>query len=611
MNYREQNIFRKILKSWAPPPVLSISKWADKYRYLSPEASAEPGKWNTSRAEFQRGIMDTVTDPEIETVVIMSSAQIGKTEIIANIVGYFISQDPAPILMVMPTLDMAQTWSKDRFSTMVRDTEMLSDKIRSPKTRDSDNTILHKVFPGGHITVSGANSAASLSSRPIRIILLDEIDKYPPSAGTEGDPVSLAIKRSATFWNRMIIMTSTPSIKGVSRIEAAWNESDQRRYFVPCPKCKKKQNLIWGCVVWENRDPATAMYECEYCKFKWSDAKRWAAIRLGEWQTTKEAKFKNIAGFHINEIYSPWKTLEEMVTDFYKSKENPERLKVFLNASLGKPWEAEGDKVDYEILFGRREKYSAQVPEGGLVLTAGVDVQDDRLEVEVKAWGKGEESWGVDYIILHGDPGHEILWNDLDSRLDAKYQHESGINLKISCTCVDTGGHFTNEAYSFCKGKEVRRIFAIKGANAIGNPIISRPSIRNRAKVKLFSIGTDTAKQTLYSRLKIDESGPGYMHFPIDKNHTEEYFKQLTAEIATTKYSRGFPHRVWIKTRPRNEVLDATIYSMAALAILNPNFDKIAESFGKIRNELDNVEKEKQTKSQRKNGWLKDVRHKW
>jgi len=600
----------KIFKS---PPMLKVSEWADKYRVLSSKASAEPGRWHTSRAEYQRGIMDAINDPDIEQVVAMTCAQIGKTETLGNIIGYFISQDPAPILVIQPTLEMAMTWSKDRFTPMIRDCDILKGKIKESKTRDSDNTILHKSFPGGHVTICGANSPASLASRPIRVVLCDEIDKYPPSAGSEGDPVSLALKRSATFWNRVNLLISTPTVKGLSRIEAAWEESDQRRFFVSCPKCKKTQFLKWSNIAWLKDDdgknlPHTTKYKCEFCGNLWDDAKRWNAIRHGQWQITRKTPEQNlVAGFHLNEIYSPWIRLSEMVSNFLKSKDNPEMLKAFVNTSLGETWEEEGFKLSEMDLYARREKYKAPVPKGGLVLIASVDVQDDRLEGEIVAYGEGEESWGIEYFIIHGDPGRRRVWDDLDRKLASTYRHEDDLELRIACTCIDSGGHFTNQVYAFCKGKEFRRIYAIKGANTPGKPIVSRPSKSNKARIKLFTVGTDTAKELIFSRLKMKDPGPGYMHFP--KGYDDEYFSQLTAEKATTKYTRGFPHRVWVK-KPgqRNEALDIRVYNLAALIILNPMFKKIAESFSrkkKTKEDPEIVTKKSNTvkRPRRKNSW--------
>lgn len=603
-----KKFLKTIYSALKPPEFLHVSEWADKYRKLSAEASAEPGNWYTSRAAYQKGIMDAVNDPEIETIVFMKSAQVGATEILLNIIAYFIEHEPAPILLVQPTVDMAQTFSKDRLAPMIRDSERLNNIIQKPKSRESGNTILHKTFNGGHLTMTGANSPANLASRPIRVVLMDEVDRFPPTAGTEGDPVSLAVKRSANFWNRLIVMTSTPTNKDLSRIEAAFNASDQRFFVVPCPDCGTFQRLKWSNVIWETEKtetgkthkPETALYTCEKCGSLWDDAQRIAALSLGKWEKTADPVDPKMAGFHLNEIYSPWTKLETIVINFLKAKNNPEQLKTFINTSLGESWEDEGETVEGADLYNRREKYAAEVPTGGLVIVAGVDIQDDRIEFEAVAFGAGDESWSVNYQIIYGSPGSNKVWTDLEQALAETYEHETGINLKISCTCIDTGGHFTDETYKFCKKNAANRVFAVKGSSVAGKPIISRPTKNNKFKVKLFTVGTDTAKQTIYSRLKMDEPGAGYMHFPISRD--EEYFKQLTAEKIITKYNKGFPRRVWVKTRARNEALDCRVYAMAALAILSPNFEKIAESFEKIDKEIGNIKP--QTRHRKNTGWV-------
>lgn len=555
----------------SPPPKLTVSQWADESRYLSSEASAESGKWKTSRAEYQRGIMDAFSDPLIHTVVWMSSAQVGKTECLNNIVGYFIDQDPSPILLLQPTLEMGQAWSKDRLAPMLRDSPALKNKVEDSKSRDSGNTILHKSFSGGHITISGANSPASLASRPIRVLLMDEVDRYNASAGAEGDPVNLASKRTTTFWNKKRMLTSTPTIKGVSRIERAYEESDMRRYFVPCHSCGHEQHLIFGNVKWEKDNPSTALYYCEKCGQGWNDLQRWNSIKKGHWVAEREVK--GIAGFHLNEIYSPWVSLADMVSNFLEAKKSKETLKTFVNTSLGETWEEEGIQLDDNELLARREEYD-KVPSDALVLVASVDVQDDRLEIEVKGFGVGEESWGIDYKIIYGDPSKSIVWKDLDDALLQTYENEDGYTMRIACTCIDSGGHFTNEVYKFTKNKEARRVYAVKGSSASGAPLVNRGTRSNKSNVKLFAVGTDTAKELIFARLKIEDFGAGYMHFS-KKLHDEEYFKQLTAEKITTKFIRGFPSRVWTKTRARNEALDLNVYALAALAILNPNWNAL------------------------------------
>lgn len=513
--------------------------------------------------------MDAVSDPAIAQVVVMSAAQVGKTEFLNNLVGFHIDRDPAPILVLQPTLDMGQAWSKDRLAPMLRDTPSLRGKVKDARSRDSNNTVLHKVFPGGHITIAGANSAASLASRPIRIVLADEVDRYPPSAGTEGDPVSLAKKRSSTFWNKKLVLTSTPTDKGASRIEAAWEESDQRRYFVPCPKCGHEQTLRWAQVRWEKTElgtgrPETAVYVCETCDAKWSESERLEAVTLGSWKASRQ--FSGTAGFHLNALVSPWVTLPELVDDFLKSKDYPDRLRVFINTVLGETFEDRGQKLEPASLLGRRERYGPEVPTGVAVIVAGVDVQDDRLEVELLGVGRGEETWSLDYRTIRGDPSTGLPWRELDDLLIRKRKRLDGVDLTVAAACVDTGGHHTQASYAFCKDRYARRIWAIKGASETGKPIWPRkPTKTNIGKVQLFIVGTHAAKDVAAARLRIDKPGPGFCHFPDDRD--EVYFAQLSSEKVITRYSKGFPTREWrkISDHTRNEAWDCRVYAICAL----------------------------------------------
>ncbi|WP_341760857.1 phage terminase large subunit family protein [Candidatus Tisiphia endosymbiont of Thecophora atra] len=568
-------ITKKIAKLVAPPPKLSVSQWADNYRKLSSESSAEPGSWHTSKTPYQREIMDAVNDPKIEMIVVMSSAQVGKTEVINNIVGYHIHQDPAPMLIVQPTEKLAESWSTDRLTPMLRDSEVFKNLVKDPKSRDSGNKILYKRFPGGHITMAGSNSPSSLASRPVRIVLCDEVDRYPASSGSEGDPVNLAKKRATTFWNRRIILTSTPTIKYFSRIELAYLQSDQRRYYVPCKLCGEYQTLKWPQVRWPKDKPEEAHYVCEVNGCILHDNDKMSMLQRGEWISEAKGESNNIAGFHLSEIYSPWVTWARMTAEFLKAKMMPETLKTWVNTSLGETWEEGGDKVDETSLLSRKENWGNVVPNGVVIITAGVDVQNDRLEVEIVGWGVKEESWSLDYRVIYGDPARSEIWDDLDNILEQNIKHQSGINLRIASVCVDSGGHHTQAVYAYCKKRQLRRIFAIKGSSIAGKALVSRPSIANRMRVKLFSIGTDTAKEMIYSRLKITELGPGYCHFPI--NYDAEYFKQLTAEKIVTYYNKGFPTRKWEKPAgKRNEALDCRVYALAALYILNPNLELLA-----------------------------------
>jgi phage terminase large subunit GpA-like protein len=518
--------------------------------------------------------MDACSDPEIQEVVIMAGAQLGKTEALLNIIGYHIDVDPSPILVLQPTLSMGQAFSKDRLAAgLLASTPCLKGRVKDPRARDSGNTTLHKVFSGGAITIVGANSPSGLASRPIRIMLADEVDRFPASAGSEGDPIQLGRKRTATFWNRKIIMVSTPTNKGASRIEDAYELSDKREYYIPCKHCEHMQTLKWSNVRWQDENPDTARYMCEECGSLWSDSDRMWAVRNGQWYSNKP--FNGVAGFYINGLYSPWTPLSEGVREFLSVKKNPEQLRVWMNTYLGQLWEDLGERLEDYELAERREPMPL-VPDDAVLLTAGVDVQDNRLELSIIGWsGKGDdESYVIKHITLYGDPSTPQLWSDLDSVLFAEYETESGRKMTIRGSCIDTGGHFTNSVYSYCKRNAGRRVFAIKGAGGEGKPIAGRPSRNNIAKCPLFSIGVDTVKDMVFARLRIKEEGAGYVHFSDEM--TDEYFRQLTAEKVVTKYHRGFKKRVYEKIRPRNEALDCMVYAIAAYAILAVNVKTLA-----------------------------------
>lgn len=594
------NLFRNIAKVLSPPPELTVSQWADKYRKLSPESSAEPGQWNTDRAPYQREIMDAVVDAAVETVVIMSSAQVGKTELILNTIGYYIDYDPSPILCLQPTLEMAQAFSKDRLAKMIRDTPVLRGKVKDARARDSENTILHKSFPGGHITMVGANSAAGLASRPIRIVLMDEIDRFPPSAGSEGNPIKLAEKRTTTFWNRKKIKVSTPTIKGRSQIETEYLSSSKEEWCVPCPCCGKYQTYEWGRI----RISDVTM-ECKYCgeHFKETEWKE----RPGKWIAGAENKRKR--GFHLNELASPWKHWEEIIEDFREAyrewKENGDiqKLKVWVNTSLGETWEEKGDAADEDVLLKRRERYTADLPDGVLLVTAGVDVQDDRFEVEITGWGKGYESWGILYRKIPGDLEKEQTWEKLEKFLEMELYFENKNSLLIACTCIDTGGHFTAEAYKFLKKMERKQklIFGIKGMGGEGIPLVNKVSTNNIEKVKIFLLGVDSGKEILMARLKTADEGPGYCHFPInaDRGYDESYIKGLSSEQRVIQLKDGRPVLKWVKksSGTRNEPLDLRNYSTAAAEILRPDWDVLEK---KIKQGINYMKKQPKAAAKKK-----------
>ncbi len=574
-------LVRSAVKVVAPPPDLTVSQWADRERRLSSESSAEPGRWKTNRAPYQREIMDAMNDPATETIVVMSSAQVGKTEILLNIIGYYIDQDPAPILLLQPTLEMAEAFSKDRLAPMLRDTPALKGKVKDPRSRDSGNTLLHKQFPGGHITMAGGNSPASLASRPIRILLADEVDRYPVSAGSEGDPLSLAERRTSNFWNRKKVYVSTPGVRGMSRIEAAYENSTQEQWCLPCPSCGKLQPLMWGQLHFED-----LTLECAHCGARHSEV-AWKH-QEGQWVARQES---SVRGFHLNALASPWKRWNTIISEFREAKRlGPEGLKTWVNTVLGETWEEEGDVVEEETLRTRQENYGAEVPDRVLVLTAGIDTQDDRLEVEVVGWGLGKESWSIEYRAFYGDPGQDAVWEQLDEFLLQYWSFASEGKIGISCACIDSGGHFTDQVYRFCKAREHRRVFAIKGKGGPGNPaIVGKPTRNNRHRTALFTLGVDTLKELFWSRLNVDEPGPGYCHFPrgYEKGHDRAYYIGITSEKKMLRYRKGRPYIEWVKRRSgiRNEPLDCRIYATGALEIFNPDLEKLAKS-GEKRKKL-------------------------
>lgn len=571
---RRAALTRSIL---APPPKLTVSEWADRYRFLSREASAEPGKWRTDRAPYLRGMMDAFSEPLVEKVCCMTSSQIGKTECINNIAGFFIDQDPAPILVMQPTLELGRAWSKDRLAPMIRDTPRLAGKIKAPRARDSGNTLLHKNFPGGQLTITGANSASSLSARPIRVVLIDELDRAPVSAGTEGDPAMLAEKRTSTFWNKRIGYWSTPTIKDASRIEQAMKESDQRRYHIPCPHCNHMQHLKWQHVTWDKttaddgtvtHHPETAAYTCEECGAIIEESEKLKMLSAGVW--IAEAPGMRVAGFYLNALYSPWARWADLVREFLDAKDIPERLQVFVNTVLGETWEERGERLDAAALASRCDTYQAgSVPAGAGVLTAAVDVQGDRLELVVKGWGAAQESWLICHQVHLGDPGQAEVWERVDLELRKPFPHESGGSLPIRAVVVDTGGHHAESVYSYVRPRQRRHVLAIKGANTAGKAIWPlKPSKTNKHGVKLFTIGTDTAKDAIFSRLRRTQPGPTYMHFP--EGTSTEYFAQLTGEKKIRHLVHGRAVFRYVKTRPRNEALDLEVYALAALHSLGP-----------------------------------------
>jgi len=577
-----------VLKLWAPPPRLTLSQWADTYRRTSREASSEVGQWGTR--PYQREPQDAFTDPRVRVIVIMSAVQMLKTEFILNAIGYVIHLDQGPVLCVQFRDTDCEIFSKRRLSPMLRDTPVLKGLVSSSKSRDSGNTITDKSFQGGHIRIAASASPGNLAALPIRFLFCDEVDKYPASAGAEGDPINLAEGRLAEFPNSKEILTCSPTIAGASRIDKAFQDSDQREYEVPCPACGEFQQLKWSQVEWDSKLPSrkkqaeSAAYICLHCKARWDDAARWKAVYAGKY--VAHAEFNGTAGFRISALCSLKKRLSFFVLQFLKQKDDPEQLKTFVNTVLAETWVEKGDAPEWEALLLKREQYPVgTVPKGGLLLTAGVDVQRDRIEVEIVAWGRNRESWSVDYRILDGKTSELAVWDKLEAVLHETFPGHTGVQLPIFRLFVDSGdGTTTNDVYSWVRKQSAAVVVAIKGIDhgyvPVGQPSPVDVTIggkKIKSGVKIRTVLSSFFKAEFYADLKKrqptpDETAqgwkfpPGYCHFPDGTNYGDEHFKQITAESLVARRNRktGRTKPEWALNRARNEALDCRVYARAA-----------------------------------------------
>ena len=604
MKKKTIKLFQRIAaQALRPLPNLSVSDWADQYRMLSSESSAEPGRWRTDRAPYQRDIMDAFTDLRIRRVVVMSCSQVGKSDVMNNVIGRFAHLAPAPILMIQPTVDMAQDYSKSRIAPMIRDTKALRDIFRDVKSRESGNTILSKLFPGGRLIMGGANSPAGLASRPIKIYQADEVDRFPDSAGTEGDPVDLAAKRMTTFWDRTMGLFSTPTNAGESRIEVEYLDGTQEEWQHQCPNCGEYHLLTHRSMVMdtetvkdgrkkEHTHVKSVSWRCPDCGFTFSEnemrrqpqkyvAKNPTAIR------------NHVRSFFVNCWASPWISWADVMQEWVDAKGDPEREKVVVNTRFGEPYERTRSYDDIDKLMARREPYNAELPDGVLILTAAVDVQDNRLEYEIVGWGEEEECWGIKKGIILGAPDTPAVWRQLDEQLDREYHFADGTGLLVARTFIDSGGHYTSEVYRYSLLRLARQRFAVRGSSTMGVPIIHKYSkaqaYRGRT-IPLVLIGTDSGKQYVMDRLAIDVPGPRYFHFPLDKSeqdavneilwnrgYDEIYFQGLTAEEKQPQKRNGSIVYRWVNVAKdhRNEPLDLRVYNLACLASIAPDFSRL------------------------------------
>jgi len=589
------NLLKRASKGFAPPLNLKVAEWANKYREMASESSAETGRWNTDRTPYLKRIMNCISENHISEITLMFSAQTGKTEAILNAIGRYMHLDPCPMMVVQPTVDMAKAFSKDRIAPMIRVTKVLKDIVRDPRSRDSGNTVMQKIFPGGHITFVGANSPASLASRPIRITLADEVDRFPKSAGEEGDPLTLAEKRTTTFWNKKHIRVSTPTIKGISKIEKLYNNSSKERWNLPCPSCGGYQPLEWGRVTWEPPIEKISM-SCSSCGALHTE-KDWKGKKQLNGKWVAEFPEKKHKGFHLNELASPFRTWEQIKDDYLEAKDDPEKMKAWINTSLGETWDPiQGDIVDYQALYEMRIPYGAEVPNEVLLLTAGVDVQDNRLEVEIVGWGLGEKSYGIAYKKFYGNPAENEVWEKLEEYLKTPLTYADGRKIKVLNTCIDTGGHHTQRTYEFISPRQnALRFFGIKGRGGDGVPIIGKHKRDEKNLIDLIPLGVNALKDLLFARLKI-EAGPGRCYFPLEtgRGYDLDYFKGLTAEAKQVKDGKI----IWETIRKRNEPLDLRNYATSAFKLLRVNLDILAESI--VNEDTETIGAYKKPKKRRK-----------
>ena len=570
--------------AFKPPKKLSLSEWADQYAFLSAESSAEGGRWRT--LPYQKGIMDAITDPNVEQVTVMKSARVGYSKILNHVIGYHIHQDPAPMMLVQPTIEDAQGYSKEEIAPMLRDTPVLKGLVSEAKAKDGANTILQKQFPGGTLSLVGANSPRGFRRVSRRIVLFDEVDGYPASAGAEGDQIKLGIRRTEYYWNRKIVSGSTPTVKDFSRIERMYNQSNMMRYFVPCPDCGHMQYLKWTNIKWRDDDPSTAAYGCEKCGVLIPHSKKRWMVERGEWRPTAPGNGRHV-GFHIWAAYSysPNAAWSNLVEEFIDAKHDAEQLKTWVNTIAGEVWEDEyASKMSGESLQQRAadEKYKQGMPPAEvLLLTAGCDCQDDRLSMSVWGIARDEEMYLVDRIVLHGSPSRAEVWKQLDEVLQNPYETEDGRKLNVEVCCIDSGGHHTQEVYQYARERVGLGVIAIKGMGQKGKPPLSKPSkvdVNSKGRAikngtQLFGVGVDTIKSLLFGRLKHNDPGPGYLHFYPTVGAT--YFQELTAERQILRYKNGYPQRVWVKkSGSANEALDEMVYAYAGLHRLYQKYDR-------------------------------------
>ena len=587
-------LLRRVMPGMKPPENLTVSEWAEKHRRLSSETAAEPGRWRNTRTPYLREPMDAFTDPRIRRVVMVAASQVGKSEFINNTIGYIVDQDPGSVLFVHPTTIDAKDYSKLRIAPMVRDCPTLSTKVVAPKSRSSGNTVLQKTYPGGILTLCGSTEAHALASKPIRYVFGDERDRLAKSAGDEGDPWKLAMARQTTFYNAKAVEVSTPTIKGASPIVDSYNEGTMERWKSRCPHCGEYHEITWEDIRFEYEEQEVnhqrvfqvtkVFYMCPDCACVSDELamKRQPA----KWVADNPAAYANgVRSFWLTAFVSQWKSWESIVLDFLQAQGDSRKMQVVYNTVFGKLWENRGDLEDEDSLLQRREEYPAELPDGVLVLTCGIDTQDDRLEYEVVGHGHFGETWGIEKGIIMGRPDADETWTALDANvLDRLFHFEDGLGLPVSLSFQDEGGHFTQEVRQRCRDRIGKKLFCVKGIYGQDRAYTAPPKqvriVINQTHVGScwqYQIGVDAGKQHIMDNLRVKTPGPRYCHFPKRDDYGAGYFSGLLSERLT--YNEKNARHPWkwekIPGHERNEALDCRNYAMAAFEVLPKNLDAI------------------------------------
>lgn len=611
------------LAGMQPPENLTVTEWAECKRYLSTEASAEPGLWRTSRTPYLRAIMDAFTDPKIRHIVFVAASQVGKTEVINNIIGYIIDQNPGSILFVHPTTIDAREFSKLRIAPMIRDSPAVRRRISAPKSRDSGNTLLQKTYPGGILTLCGSNEAHALASKPIRYVFGDERDRWAASAGTEGDPWELAMARQTTFYNAKAVEVSTPTIRGSSNIAKSFAKGTMERWKSQCPHCGEFHEIQWKNIRYDSEETvvnhertytvSNVMWICPGCACVSDETTM--KKQPARWEADNPAAYANgVRSFWLNAFVSPWASWESICLKYQNALGDSGKMQVVYNTCFGQLWEDRGDTQDPDTLMGRREIYEAELPEGVLVLTAGVDTQDDRFEYEIVGHGHFGETWGIEKGIIMGRPDDPATWDSLDMMVfDRVLRFKDGLGLKVSISFVDEGGHFTGEVRRFCQQRIQKKVYCIKGFPGPDRPFTSPPKkqkiiIKNRylGTVWQYQLGVDSGKQMVMDNLKVQAPGPKYCHFPLRDDYGAMYFNGLLSEHLVPE-GKTRQRWVWqkIQGHERNEPLDCRNYALAAFKVLPVDLDAVDRQLQRVRGKAISSEAQPRPQQPRQRGPIK------